>query len=85
MIDHSSSITGSPSNISDSYSGKNDVPSEELAAFNAQLAQTLNTHDGERKMSMVSSSPGENMDDEQMEELDAHLENIFRERRKLSN
>lgn len=54
---------------------------EELAEFDAKLAQALGVRtikDGDDN----EQSSDEDMDDEQMEALDSHLETVFRERKK---
>ncbi|KAL9124859.1 MAG: hypothetical protein Q9217_005864, partial [Psora testacea] len=59
---------------------------EDLAAFNAKIAQALGTQLGQNDVGAEeSSSSDEDMDDEQMEKLDQHLESIFRERKKVTN
>lgn len=55
---------------------------EELAEFDAKLAQAL----GVRTMEVShdnGQSSDEDMNDEQMEALDSHLETVFRERKKV--
>ena len=57
---------------------------EELAAFDAKLAQALGTRLGQEHVDAdISSSSSEDMNDQQMEELDEHLESMFRERKNL--
>ena len=69
--------------MSDSDGNQGDRSREELAAFDAQLAQALGTHSEEKELTAdLPSSSDEDMDDEQMEKLDEHLECIFRERKK---
>ena len=61
-------------------------PDEELAAFDAKLAQALGTRPGQADVGEEGSSlSDEDMDDEQMESLDEHLESIFRERKKATS
>lgn len=60
---------------------------EELAAFDAKLAQALKTRplNADLSASTAASSPSssdEDMDDAQMEALDSHIAAIFRERKK---
>lgn len=60
---------------------------EELAVFDAKLAEALGTHHADDDMAADgdTASSDEDMDDEQMEALDAHLETIFKERKKVAN
>lgn len=58
---------------------------EELAAFDSKLAEALGTHRAENDMDGDAASTDEDMDDEQMEALDVHLETIFKERKKVAN
>ena len=63
-----------------------DEQDDELAAFDAKLAQALGTRPGHDDLREGdSSSSDEDMNDEQMEALDEHLEKIFRERKKLKS
>ncbi|KAL8667479.1 MAG: hypothetical protein Q9202_000695 [Teloschistes flavicans] len=57
---------------------------EELAEFDMKLAQALKTKpiDASAKTNEDGSASDEDMDDEQMEALDAHIATIFRERKK---
>ena len=57
---------------------------EELAAFDAKLALTLGTRPptNDLNASNDDESTDEDMNDEQMEALDEHLEKVFRERKK---
>ncbi|KAI4104025.1 MAG: hypothetical protein L6R37_003507 [Teloschistes peruensis] len=60
--------------------------SEELAEFDMKLAQALKTkpiNASANPNEDGSSSSDEDMDDEQMEALDAHIATIFRERKKV--
>ncbi|KAL8692702.1 MAG: hypothetical protein Q9218_002323 [Villophora microphyllina] len=58
---------------------------EELAAFEMKLAQALKTKpiDPATGTADEESSSDEDMDDEQMEALDAHIATIFKERKKV--
>ena len=59
-------------------------PDEELAAFNTKLALALGTRPATDDLAAGSEkSSDDDMNDEQMEALDAHLEEVFRERKKL--
>ena len=60
---------------------------EELAAFDAKLAEALNTRSAKADIDAVSSntSSDEDMNDEQMEALDEHLVKIFQERKNVKN
>ena len=55
---------------------------EELAEFDAKLAQALGVRTMENGDDNEQSSD-EDMNDEQMEALDSHLETVFRERKKV--
>lgn len=55
---------------------------EELAAFDAKLAEALGTGNNDDHAKDNESSD-EDMNDEQMEALDVHLENVFKERKKV--
>ena len=60
-------------------------PDEELAAFDAKLAQALGTRPGHQDVDAEdTNSSDDNMDDNQMEALDEHLANVFRERKELT-
>ncbi|MCJ1405050.1 DNA-directed DNA polymerase [Xylographa trunciseda] len=63
-----------------------DAVDDELAEFDAKLAQALGTRrlDGDLAANEEESSD-EDMDDEQMEALDEQLESVFRERKKLTS
>lgn len=59
---------------------------EELAMFDAKLAQALGTRPGNEDLTQGgSSSSDEDMDDEQMEAVDKHLEKVFQERQKVTS
>lgn len=58
---------------------------EDLVAFNAKLAQALGTHPGNEDLDAEDSDASDqDMNDEQMQALDKHLENVFRERKKVA-
>ena len=59
----------------------------ELAAFDAKLAQALGTKRADQALEDGddSESSDEDMDDDQMEALDIHLEKVFSERKKMTN
>lgn len=62
-----------------------DGPDEELAAFNAKLAQALGTHTGKEDLDAENSDASDqDMNDEEMEALDEHLEKVFREQKKVA-
>ena len=70
----------------DADAGDSDEVSDELAALNAKLAQVVGTRPGNEDLDAEdSSSSDEEMTDEQMFELDVSLENIFRERKKVTS
>ena len=90
MVD--SEEASSPSEGSGSDSDQNAeedeaADSEELATFNAKLAEALGTRPGEEDLKAAEStgSDDDDMDDEQMEALDSTLEKVFRERAKVPN
>ena len=57
----------------------------ELAEFDAKLAQALNTRRADEDLAVSGEEPSdEDMDDEQMEALDKHIESMFRERKESS-
>ena len=63
-----------------------DTPDSELIAFNAKLAQALGTRPAEQDLnSDESSASDQDMNDEQMEAIDGHLEEVFRQRKKVAS
>ena len=59
---------------------------DEVAVLNAKLAEIVGTRPGNEDLDAEdSSSSDEEMTDEQMFELDVSLENIFRERKKVTS
>ncbi|MCJ1281727.1 DNA-directed DNA polymerase [Xylographa opegraphella] len=63
-----------------------DAADDELAEFDAKLAQALGTRRLDEDLAAKEEdSSDENMDDEQMEALDEQLETVFRERKKLTS
>ncbi|KAL9116301.1 MAG: hypothetical protein Q9187_007175 [Circinaria calcarea] len=75
--------SGSGEEVGDS----SEVTDDELAAFDAKLAQALGTRRGDEDLAASNeheSSDGD-MNDEQMEALDKHLEKVFRERKKVTS
>ncbi|KAF2204935.1 hypothetical protein GQ43DRAFT_453433 [Delitschia confertaspora ATCC 74209] len=83
---------GSEDNGSDDASSEEDSGDEsgeedpeELARFDALLAQTLQTSKPAAGMIPDNSSDDEDMDDEQMMALDPHLVKIFQERAKVTS
>ena len=70
----------------DADAADSDEVGGELAALNAKLAQVVGTRPGNEDLDAEdSSSSDEEMTDEQMFELDVSLENIFRERKKVTS
>ncbi len=67
--------------------GSDDGPDEELAAFDAKLALALGTRSATDDLAADDSegSSDSDMNDEQMEALDEHLEKVFRERKTLAS
>lgn len=87
------SLTGNKPNISDSSSVMSDSADEsseaddDLADFDAKLAQALGIRSTAEDGSFHDNSDpsDEDMDDEQMEAIDSHLEKVFRERQKVTS
>ena len=68
-----------------SSSSAGDEDDDELAAFDAKLAQALGTRPGNTDFTAEENeSSDEDMNDEQMEALDEHIENMFRDRKKAT-
>lgn len=75
-------------NTKDLPAGSGDeAADEELAAFNAKLALALGTRPATDDLAADDSeqSSDEDMNDEQMEALDEHLEKVFRERKNIKS
>ena len=85
-IHDDSSINNDTTDGSDTFS-ENDEDDDELAAFNAKLAQALDTESVKRDGQPASDNePSEtDMDDDQMEALDEQLAKIFKERKIASS
>lgn len=82
----SEDATSDDSDASSDSKEPSEGPDDELTEFNAKLAQALGTRPGAQDLDAgVGSSSDEDMDDEQMEALDSHLETVFRERKKLTS
>ena len=79
--------SGTDSNsTSDSTESDSDANDAELAAFNAKLAQALGTRPGNEDLTAEDSGGSdEDMNSEQMEALDDHLKEVFRERKKVKS
>ena len=61
-------------------------PDEDLAAFDAKLAQALGTRPANEDLDAGDSGTSdEDMNDEEMEALDEHLANVFREQKKATS
>ena len=90
-IDKIKSRSSSTSEESDEGSSNTDTAdseevSDELAALNAKLAQAVGTRPGNEDLDAEdSSSSDDEMTDKQMFKLDVSLENIFRERKKVTS
>ena len=70
----------------DADAADSDKVGDEVAALNAKLAQVVGTRPGNEDLDAEdSSSSDEEMTDEQMFKLDVSLENIFRERKKVTS
>ena len=83
--DGDSSDTGSDG-TSESTESDSDANDSELAAFNAKLAQALGTRPGNEDLTAEDSGGSdEDMNSEQMEALDDHLKEVFRERKKVNS
>ena len=97
MVNMGNTSSGSPGEDDNSSEGDSDGSSEstetdsdasdtELAAFNAKLAQALGTRPGNEDLTADDSgSSDEDMNSEQMEALDDHLKEVFRERKKVNS
>ena len=97
MVDMGDASSGSPVEDDNSSEDDSDGSSEstktdsdasdtELAAFNAKLAQALGTRPGNEDLTADDSgSSDEDMNSEQMEALDDHLKEVFRERKKVNS
>ncbi|MCJ1393982.1 DNA-directed DNA polymerase [Xylographa bjoerkii] len=93
-VNGSTSDTGESPDVSDAGSSvdgrlqddNSDATDDELAEFDAKLAQALGTRRlDEDLVANEEESSDEDMDDEQMEALDEQLETVFRERKKLTS
>lgn len=70
---------------SDSEEEEDDPEDEELAAFDAKLAQALKTRPATTDLDAASTtSSSSDMTDSQMETLDAHIAQIFKARKNLT-
>jgi DNA polymerase phi len=66
--------------------GDEDEDADELAAFDAKLAQALGTRRADDDLATQNEeSSDEDMNDEEMEALDSHLINMFKERKVLES
>ena len=88
--DDGSSSEGSDENsstrtVDDDDDNDSDVDEVEVAAFNAKLAQALVTRPAGDDKTEENDETDEDMNDEQMEALDEHLEKIFQERKKVKS
>ena len=80
-----SDLEDSLSNEEDDEDSANESDAE-LALFDAKLAQALGTRSLDDDMAADDGeSSDEDMDDDQMEALDAQLETVFRERKKVTS
>lgn len=67
-------------------SDKSEETDDELAQFDAKLAQALHTRQLDREQATnAEESSDEDMNDDEMEALDAQLETVFQERKKLTS
>lgn len=78
---------GAEDSSAEGNDGSDDGPDEELAAFDAKLALALGTRPATDDLAADDSkeSSDSDMNDEQMEALDEHLEKVFRERKNLAS
>ena len=85
-VEETDSLSGDRDSDSGDATEDEVTDKDELATFNAKLAEALRTHPGEEDLNAAESPSvdDEDMDDEQMEALDATLENVFRERVKAA-
>ena len=88
MVDVEDASSSSSGDVDDSSVEEEDESTdnqEELASFNAKLAEALGTRPGEEDVDAAEGTGSDDdMDDEQMEALDATLEKVFRERIKVT-
>lgn len=71
---------------SDGTNGFNDADDDELAVFDAKLAQALGTHPGNLERNANDSrSSDEDMNDEEMFALDEPMAKVFREQKKVTS
>ena len=70
-----------------SAGSSDEAPDEELSAFNAKLALALGTRSATDDLAVNDGdeSSASDMNDEQMEALDEHLEKVFHERKKVKS
>ena len=98
MVDMEDASSGSPEDVkgssdedeseasSESIEADSEGNDDELAVFNAKLAQALGTRPGNEDLDAEdSSSSDEDMNSEQMEALDGHLGQILRERKNITS
>ena len=84
-------VDGETSDAGSSVDGQlqddnSDAVDDELAEFDAKLAQALGTRRMDEGLAAdKEESSDEDMDDDQMEALDEHLETVFRESKKLTS
>ncbi|MCJ1384303.1 DNA-directed DNA polymerase [Xylographa soralifera] len=84
---HSPNMSDVGSSLDGQFQDDNsDTTDDELAEFDAKLAQALGTRRLDEDLAAnEEESSDEDMDDEQMEALDEQLETVFRERKKLTS
>ena len=79
-----STIDDSDSTLDDADDSEG--PNGELAIFDAKLAQALGTRPGNADLDAKdSTSSDEDMNDDEMEAVDVHLERVFHEREKVTS
>ena len=66
-------------------SGEGGEDEDELAAFEAKLAQALGTHRGDEDLNEQSGGSDDDMDDDEMEALDNQLIKVFQARKQNLN
>lgn len=84
--DSSNGATDLSNEKEDEENEGSDGDADELAAFDAKLAQALGTRRADEDVAAEDDESSDvDMDDAQMEALDEHLEKVFRERKKVTS
>lgn len=83
--ENTSEENGDPGDLEDSEESGEDEVDEELAAFDAKLAEALGPHRADRDPDEDSSTSDDGMNDDEMEALDEQLSKVFRARSQVLN